>query len=89
MSSRAFAFGAHCSNSLHGILSDDKYVTSYFCIFFFALFLCSAEDAFACPVLEGLFLFLLDVVFVLFFAVDAGAGTTGRFPLLVAAVGDE
>jgi len=29
----AFAFGAHCSNSLHGFSSNDKYVTSYFCTF--------------------------------------------------------
>src|SRR5580698_3167746 len=35
----AFAFGAHCSNSLHAFSNNDKYVTSYFCIFFLRVLL--------------------------------------------------
>jgi len=88
MNSRAFAFGAHCSNSLHGILSDDKYVTSYFCIFLLVFFLRDVVDAFACASFCVPGLVVPEAVVLRFFAVGAGAGTAERLLLLLAAVVD-
>src|SRR5579859_4169329 len=70
---RALAFGAHCSNSLHGFSNKDKYVTSYFFRFFFdvllrwvwvffeSLELCA--DGAACFLIAGVSFFLLDAGF--------------------------
>ena len=44
---------AHGSNSLHGIYRDGKYVTSYFFVFFFVLFLRLGSAFFEVPVLDA------------------------------------
>ena len=61
---RVYAFGAHCSNSLHGFSNNNKYVTSYFCIFFFFVFLCGV-------VADLELAALLDEALLFFFAVGA------------------
>ena len=77
----AFAFGAHCSNSLHGFSNKDKYVTSYFFTFFFVVLLWLASAFFelldiwaagaAFPFADAVpvFLFEVDLAVVFFWPV--------------------
>jgi len=86
--SRAFTFGAHCSNSLHGFSRDDKYVTSYFCIFFFFLLVIVAFGSLAWAVEDRFCVFDADDALLpvgdFVAAFDFGVDEAAWFSLLLA-----